>query len=269
MSKEAQARIKINDLLTSAGWRFFDNDNGPANISLETHVKYTKEDFDSGFDGLYKKGSDYGHIDYLLYDNNKKPFIALEAKAEHIDPLSAKEQARKYAENINARFVLLSNGITHYLWDTYQGNPEVITSFPTPDSMLHQNKFLPNPDKLKNEKVEDDYIALTQMHNYASNPEYVNEETRQEFCIQNSVWFLRPYQLNAILSIQDSVKEGKSRFLFEMATGTGKTMISAAVIKLFLKTGNAKRVLFLVDRLELEDQASKAFNNCLKNDLFY
>ena len=40
-----------------------------------------------------------------------------------------------------------------------------------------------------------------------------------------------------------------------MATGTGKTLTAAAVIKLFLRTGNASRVLFLVDRLELEDQA--------------
>ena len=37
----------------------------------------------------------------------------------------------------------------------------------------------------------------------------------------------------------------------------GKTLTSAAVIKLFLRTGNARRVLFLVDRLELEDQAQK------------
>ena len=44
-----------------------------------------------------------------------------------------------------------------------------------------------------------------------------------------------------------------------MATGTGKTLTAAAVIKLFLRTGNARRVLFLVDRLELEDQANKAF----------
>ncbi len=51
-----------------------------------------------------------------------------------------------------------------------------------------------------------------------------------------------------------------------MATGTGKTLISAAVIKLFLRTGNAKRVLFLVDRLELEDQAYKNFVRYLKND---
>jgi len=53
------------------------------------------------------------------------------------------------------------------------------------------------------------------------------------------------------------VKEGKDRFLFEMATGTGKTLIAGAVIKLFLRSGNARRVLFLVDRLELEDQAGK------------
>src|SRR3989338_4756515 len=58
----------------------------------------------------------------------------------------------------------------------------------------------------------------------------------------------------------------KNRFLFEMCTGTGKTLISAAVIKLFLKSGNARRVLFLVDRLELEDQAQKAFSQYLGHD---
>ena len=67
-------------------------------------------------------------------------------------------------------------------------------------------------------------------------------------------------------AIQDSVRKGNERFLFEMATGTGKTLVSAAVIKLFLRTGNAKRVLFLVDRLELEIQADKAFKEYIKND---
>ena len=51
-----------------------------------------------------------------------------------------------------------------------------------------------------------------------------------------------------------------------MATGTGKTLTAAAVIKLFLRTGNARRVLFLVDRLELEDQAKKAFVALLSAD---
>ena len=54
--------------------------------------------------------------------------------------------------------------------------------------------------------------------------------------------------------------------MFEMATGTGKTLTAAAVIKLFLRSGNASRVLFLVDRLELEDQAHKVFTALLSAD---
>lgn len=54
-----------------------------------------------------------------------------------------------------------------------------------------------------------------------------------------------------------------------MATGTGKTLISAGIIKLFLKTGNAKRVLFLVDRIELERQAKKNFNEYFEKDFNY
>ena len=77
---------------------------------------------------------------------------------------------------------------------------------------------------------------------------------------------MRIYQLQALYAIQKAVMTGKDRFLFEMATGTGKTLTSAAVIKLFLRTENASRVLFLVDRLELEDQAAKAFIQYLKND---
>jgi type I restriction enzyme R subunit len=72
--------------------------------------------------------------------------------------------------------------------------------------------------------------------------------------------------LKAIQALQRAVKDGKDRFLFEMATGTGKTLTAAAVIKLFLRSGNARRVLFLVDRLELEDQARKAFVALLSAD---
>ena len=77
---------------------------------------------------------------------------------------------------------------------------------------------------------------------------------------------MRPYQLKAIYALQRAVKDGKDRFLFEMATGTGKTLTAAAVIKLFLRSGNARSVLFLVDRLELEDQAKKAFAALLSAD---
>jgi len=60
----------------------------------------------------------------------------------------------------------------------------------------------------------------------------------------NKLRFLRKYQVKAICAIQDYVRKGNERFLFEMATGTGKTLVSAVVIKLFLRTGNAKRVYY-------------------------
>jgi len=39
MQKEAKARIKINKLLGELGWRFFNTENGQANIQLEPNVK--------------------------------------------------------------------------------------------------------------------------------------------------------------------------------------------------------------------------------------
>ena len=100
-----------------------------------------------------------------------------------------------------------------------------------------------------------DYIVLTQIPTYKNDPRWLDESTRNDFIKELDLKFLRGYQLNAIYALQRSAKKGNDRYLFEMATGTGKTLISAAVIKLFLMTGNAKRILFLVDRLELEDRA--------------
>ena len=45
-------------------------------------------------------------------------------------------------------------------------------------------------------------------------------------------------KINALKALQESVRRGNQRFLFEMATGTGKTLTSAAVIRLFLRSGN-------------------------------
>ncbi|MCY7348592.1 MAG: DEAD/DEAH box helicase family protein, partial [Pyrinomonadaceae bacterium] len=106
-----------------------------------------------------------------------------------------------------------------------------------------------------------------QKPDYANDPRFRSEgEQKRSFIEENKLRFLRPYQVRAMSAVQKQIADGKDRFLFEMATGTGKTLTSAAVIKMFLKSGNVKRVLFLVDRLELEDQAAKAFKEYLKND---
>ena len=264
MSKEAKARIKINKLLEEAGWRFFDSKEGRANIVLENKTKLTQTELDEFGEDFEKTKN--GFIDYLLLDDKGFPFIVLEAKKEEINPLFAKEQARKYAQSQNCRFVILSNGNLHYFWDLQRGNPNIIATFPKPETVIGYTEFKPNAEALINETVKEDYIVKTQKPDYASDPRYIDESQRSAFIEENKLRFLRKYQVRAIERIQEEVKAGKDRFLFEMATGTGKTLTSAAVIKLFLRTGNARRVLFLVDRLELEDQADKAFKEYLRTD---
>ncbi len=262
--KEATARIKINKQLEAAGWRFFSENGRPANIQLEPGVMLRREIVDALGENFEQASK--GYIDFVLLNEKGFPFIVLEAKSEEKNPLIGKEQARRYARSQNCRFVILSNGNQHYFWDLERGNPYLITSFPTPDSVTGYQKITPNPQRLIEEHIDEDYIVLTQRPRYQSEAAWKNETERPAYIQTNKLRFLRQYQLKAIHALQRAVDDGKDRFLFEMATGTGKTLTAAAVIKLFLHTSNARRVLFLVDRLELEDQAKKAFTGVLSAD---
>lgn len=262
--KEASARIKINKFLEEAGWRFEDNEDGKANIQLEAGVKFATLGSDFEFAETHDKRS--GAVDFLLLDVDSRPLVVVEAKREAIDPLSAKEQARNYARTVDARFVILSNGNIHYFWDTKYGVPETLSRFPTQASLTQFEAYIPNPQELASTPVDENYVVATQMPEYAKDPTFQDDKTRADFLRRHNLKQLRPYQLQAVKALQEAAKSANKRFLFEMATGTGKTLTSAAVIKLFLKSGNARRVLFLVDRLELEDQTKKAFIQYLGKD---
>jgi type I restriction enzyme R subunit len=262
--KEALSRIKINSLLTSSGWRFFDDPIGPANVQLEPNVTITQQAIDELGEDFEKTSA--GFVDYLLLDQRGYPLVILEAKKSSKDPLDGKEQARRYALSQGTRFVILSNGDLHYFWDLEHGNPEVISTFPSPTSISEHKSFQPNPARLAETEVGPDYIVSTQYPDYEKDPRWSDEKLRGILIDDRKLKFMRPYQVQAIQALQRAARNGSTRYLFEMATGTGKTLTTAGVIKLFLKSGNAKRVLFLVDRIELEDQAKKAINEYLKND---
>jgi len=245
---EAQSRIQINALLAQSGW-VLDADSEQHNVEVEYRTPIGKP------------------ADYVLMDSKGFPLCVLEAKNFDIDPLSAKEQAREYANALECRFIILSNGRDHYFWDIETGNPNTIGEFPQQENLEERKVvFNPHQEKGKVDEIKDDFIALSQMPDYKNKPEYIDENTREEFCSSNRLRFLRKYQHEAVLKIQEGVEEGIERFLLEMATGTGKTLTSSAIIKMFLRNYGVKRVLFLVDRLELETQAQKEFNEVLKND---
>jgi type I restriction enzyme R subunit len=198
--KEATARIKINHLLQSAGWRFFADGDSPANIRLEPGVKIKSSDLDALGENFEKTKK--GFIDFLLLNSKGFPLIVLEAKAEDKNPIIGKEQARKYARSQNCRFVILSNGNLHYFWDLERGNPYIITSFPKPDSVAGYSLITPNPQRLVDDLVDKDYIVLTVRPNYKSEAAWLNENERPRFIQSNRLSFLRPYQLNAIKALR-------------------------------------------------------------------
>ena len=242
---EANARIIIDKLLRDSDW-VLSGDDGTVNV--DTELQNT-----SGF------------ADYVLKDSSDFPLCVIEAKKALVSPLVGKEQARAYAESLNCRFVILSNGVTHYFWDIESGSPTIIDVYPSQLQLeLRKNQFNPPRDEV--EDIGVGYIANTQLPNYHQHPDYLNEQTRTDFLISNKLRLLRDYQLRAVKAVQSSIAEGKDRFLLEMATGTGKTLTSSAIIKMFLRLYNVKRVLFLVDRIELETQAQKEFDEVLKND---
>lgn len=242
---EANARIVIDRKLRDAHW-VLPGDEGVTNVDTEMQ-------------------NQAGFADYVLKDSDDFPICVVEAKKELISPLVGKEQARGYAEALNCRFVILTNSVQHYLWDIEQGSPNIIDVFPSLEQLeLRKSNF--NPPRQEVEEVGVDYVAQTQMKGFDKNPDYLDESRRQDFLRRNKLRLLRKYQLEAVLAIQRGIATGKDRFLLEMATGTGKTLTSSAIIKMFLRLYGVKRVLFLVDRLELETQAKKEFDEVLKND---
>ena len=219
---EAFSRVLIDQALKDSGWNLID----PRQVRFELH-------------------GHSGRTDYVL-GGQHGPLCVLEAKRPDLDPYDAKEQARGYAENLNAPFVILSNGTTHYFWNYARADQrdayriERLPSLTDLERLRLKNLQPPRP--LSSEVIKPDYLR-------PFNPDIA----------------VRGYQINALDEIAKEFDgSGRRKFLLEMATGTGKTLLCAALIRRFLQTRNAERVLFIVDRIELAKQTMEEFNVVLR-----
>lgn len=68
---------------------------------------------------------------------------------------------------------------------------------------------------------------------------------------------LRPYQLSAIASLREALRQGNTRVMLYSATGSGKTEIAMSLISSAIAKG--KRVVFLCNRIHLVNQSSRRF----------
>lgn len=183
-----------------------------------------------------------GYADYALFVHGKLLGI-IEAKKVSIDAQNALEQAKRYSlgcpntigewNAFKVPFVYSSNGTRIWFADL-RGN----TYYAREISGFHSSTAL------------QDLFFQTAGDAYA-------------WFDLNPIDFdkIRYYQSDAIRAIESSVTNGKRMMMLAMATGTGKTFTAVAMIYRLLKSGLAKRVLFLVDRRALAAQAAVAFHS--------
>ena len=188
---------------------------------------------------------DAGRADYVLKDDRGKPIALIEAKSPEIDPYAAKQQAKNYAVaqfKGQIDFIFLANDHLIYFWDQNYGDAQVVSEFYSQDDLIRRktlrsaNNILP----LTQTTVTDDYFKN------------IDSEVS-----------LRPYQIEAWNKIAQNFEKGKRGFLLEMATGTGKTLLSSLIISRFLKTNQAQSILFIVDRISLATQTKGVFEKFL------
>ncbi len=188
-----------------------------------------------------EEGAADGRADYILKDERSRPLAVVEAKRYSIDPNLAQQQAKAYAESISAPYIFLANGNILYFWDYKNDSARLIDSF-------YSREDLTRKYALSQQTVLLDSIPLL-----------------TKFFYQNDELNVRPYQKDAIKAVDQGIKQGKRRMLIEMATGTGKTLTIAMIMKRLFEAGIAQRVLFLVDRKQLAEQTNEVFVEFLKD----
>jgi len=224
----------IDKQLASAGWDV----KNPTQVVQEFDIIVDKARATNQTLSPYE-----GHqfSDYVLLGKNGKPLAVVEAKKSSKDAALGREQAKQYCYNIQKQlggelaFCFYTNGHEIYFWDLENSPPRKVVGFPSRDD-LERFAYI-----RRNRK------PLTQ--------EFINTSIAG-----------RDYQIRAIRSVLEGIEQKKRDFLLVMATGTGKTRTCIAMVDALMRAGHAEKVLFLVDRIALREQALAAFKEHMPNE---
>jgi type I restriction enzyme, R subunit len=175
-----------------------------------------------------------GFVDYVLWGDDGLPLAVVEAKRTRRDPKAGQQQAKLYADCLEARFgqrpvIFCTNGYEHWIWDDHFYPPRQVAGFYKRDEL----------GLLVQRRTTRASLADTEI---------------------NSSIVERYYQTRAIRRIGESFEvDHQRKALVVMATGAGKTRTVVALADVLVRANWAKRILFLADRTALVRQATNVF----------
>src|SRR3989440_6220126 len=241
MKPEEQARQKIDDLLTQAGWAVQDRDRFNLRASRGVAIR--------------EFSLSTGAADYLLFVDCEA-VGTIEAKKVGQTLTGVEEQSAKYrmglpaslpAARIPLPFSYETTGIetrfTSHLEPEPRSRP--IFAFHRPETLAEW--LAQAPEDVANEQNDTLRARLRRL------PPLPHAG-------------LRDCQIEAITNLERSFAENRPRALIQMATGSGKTYTAVSSIYRLVKFGGAKRVLFLVDRSNLARQTLNEFQQFITPD---
>ena len=250
---EAETRKLIDDQLRQAGWE--------ADTNQLKYGQGTRPEKGRNI-AIAEWPTETGPADYVLFVG-LTPMAVVEAKRKNVDVSSHLQQAKRYSRGFQPSgetamheenwgnngefripFVFSTNG-RPFLQQLKTKSGIWFCDLRSPSNLGRPLDGWHTPEGLAELFKRDDAKAHAEL---ASTP--------LEFTFQ-----LRDYQKKAILAAESAIEAGQREMLVAMATGTGKTKTCIALIYRLLNAQRFRRILFLVDRTALGEQAADDFKS--------
>jgi type I restriction enzyme R subunit len=245
---EAKAREKIDALLSQSGWLVQDREE--MNLTAGDAIAVREFKLEKG----------HGYVDYLLFvDGNALGVV--EAKPAGYSFTSVEFQAKKYVDGLPDSLTAPLKPLPFAYIST--GEETVFINELDPQPRSRPVFAFHRPETLRQWLTADTLDGwLKQSAGF-----YTRADDTKPSTLRARLRAMPPVALpglwqnkvQAIVNLEKSLFDNRPRALIQMATGSGKTLLAVTEIYRLIKFGGARRVLFLVDRANLGEQAEKEF----------
>ena len=263
---EAQTRCLIDEQLQKAGW---EADTKNLRFSKGTrpvkgrNIAIAEWPTDSAF---YKNG----YADYAFFIGEKLVAVMDAKKASEDVASTIDVQVKDYATHIKAEDLKYTVGT----WGAYQvpflfasNGRSYIEQLRTKSGIwfLDTRSSANQPYPIRNWFSPSDLLEKLGQNIEEANEALVTAD--DSFMTDPTGLNLRDYQIRAINKATEAIINGKPTALLAMATGTGKTRTVLGLIYKMLESKRFRRILFLVDRVSLGEQAMDTFKDVKLKEL--
>jgi type I restriction enzyme R subunit len=271
---EESARLRIDAALAASGWTVQDYASMNISAAPEPHCAVAVREF--------QMASGHGEADYLLLLDGQAVGV-LEAKKEGATLTGVETQAEKYATGLPSAlrvpvrplpFNYLSNGRQTLFFNLLDPRPrsrrialnDEIPHIHRPETLASWISARSLRELFPAEMVAETPTADADLGGglLMTKPSTFRSRLRRLPALVTTG--LRTVQITAVQNLEASLRDDRPRALLQMATGSGKTFVAVTEVYRLLKHAGAKRVLFLVDRANLGEQAEKEFQGYVTPD---